>query len=43
MRVVRWLLGSLILLFNRLFAPRGVKRSVDSQARIDAQTAGLIL
>ena len=43
MRAVRWILGSLILIFNRLFAPRGVKRSVDSQAGIDAQTAGLIL
>jgi len=43
MRIVRWILGSLILLFNRLFAPRGVRRSADLQASIDDQTAGLRL
>jgi glutaredoxin len=43
MAIIRWLLGSLILFFNWLFTPRGVKREADVQAAIDAQTSGLTL
>ena len=43
MKVVRWLLGRIILLLDFIFSPRGVKRSVEEQARIDAKTAGLTL
>ena len=43
MAIIRWLLGSLILFFNWLFTPRGVKRETEAQAAIDEQTSGLIL
>jgi len=43
MRIIRQLLGSLILFFDRLFSPRGMVRDADSQARIDQQTGKLAL
>jgi glutaredoxin len=43
MRIIRLILGKLILLFNWVFTPRGVTRDAASQANIDAQTAGLKL
>ncbi|MEH6582472.1 MAG: glutaredoxin domain-containing protein [Halioglobus sp.] len=43
MAIIRWLLGSLILFFNWVFAPRGVKRDADIQARINEQTHSLTL
>ena len=43
MRIIRLLLGSLILFFNWVFTPRGVKRDPGAQAGIDQKTAGLKL
>ena len=43
MAQIRWALGSLILFFNWLFTPSGVKRKAGEQASIDAQTLGLVL
>lgn len=43
MRVIRWLLGRLILLIDFLTTPRGVKRPADEQAELDQQTASLAL
>lgn len=43
MRIIRWLLGSLILFFDWAFTPRGIKRDADAQAAIDAQSADLAL
>jgi glutaredoxin len=43
MAIIRWLLGSLILFFNWLFTPRGIKRDPKLQAQIDLQTTGLKL
>lgn len=43
MSIIRWLLGSLILFFNWVFAPRGIVRDSDAQAQIDAQTQKLSL
>jgi glutaredoxin len=43
MPIIRWLLGSLILFFNWLFTPRGIKRDPELQAQIDLQTTGLKL
>jgi glutaredoxin len=43
MAIIRWILGSLILTFNWLFTPSGVKRSADAQAAIDEQTTKLAL
>lgn len=43
MKAVRWLLGRIILFLDFIFTPRGVKRSVEEQALVDAKTAGLTL
>ncbi len=43
MAVIRWVLGRLILLFDWVFTPRGVKRSAEDQRIIDQQTASLAL
>ena len=43
MAIIRWILGSLILSFNWLFTPRGLKRSPEAQAAIDEQTTKLAL
>jgi glutaredoxin len=43
MKVVRWLLGRIILLVNALTLPKPLLRSADDQALVDAQTADLTL
>ena len=43
MSIIRWLIGSLILFFDWLFTPRGVKRDPAEQNQIDQQTAKLSL
>lgn len=43
MAIIRWILGSLILLINWLTTPRGVKRSTSAQAAVDSQTGELAL
>lgn len=43
MQVVRWFLGTLILFFDKLFTPSGIKREASIQADIDKQTAFLSL
>ncbi|MFL0800449.1 MAG: glutathione S-transferase N-terminal domain-containing protein [Agarilytica sp.] len=43
MFVVRWLLGKIILLLDWVFTPKGIERSADGQAQVDAQTAKLAL
>lgn len=43
MTIIRWILGSLILLFNWLVPPRGVNREAAAQATIDSQTTNLTL
>ena len=43
MAIIRWILGSLILFFNWVFTPRGIKRDPDEQAVINKQTAKLTL
>jgi glutaredoxin len=43
MAIIRLILGKLILLFNSLFTPRGIKRDPELQAQIDQQTASLKL
>ncbi len=43
MRIIRLILGKLILLFNWLFSPRSIQRDPEIQADIDAQTASLTL
>jgi len=43
MGVIRWVLGSLILFFDWVFTPKGIKREADAQSEIDRQTAGLSL
>ena len=43
MQIIRWVLGRLILLFDWIFTPKGIKRDAELQAKIDQQTAGLSL
>ena len=43
MRIIRLILGKLILFFNWVFSPRVTQRDPEIQARIDAQTASLRL
>ncbi|MEY8204484.1 MAG: glutathione S-transferase N-terminal domain-containing protein [Bermanella sp.] len=43
MKAVRAILGTLILFFDWLFTPRGIKRNAQQQASIDNQTASLAL
>ncbi len=43
MLIVRAILGALILFFDWIFTPRGLKRDAGEQANIDGQTANLAL
>lgn len=43
MQIIRWILGSLILTFDWLFTPRGIKRTLEAQAFVDKQTKNLTL
>jgi glutaredoxin len=41
LRMVRWVLGRVILALDRLFQPRLPERSPEAQARVDSLTRGL--
>ena len=43
MSVIHSIIGSLILFFDWLFTPKGIKRDTDEQASIDSKTASLSL
>jgi glutaredoxin len=43
MRIIRGVLGALILFFDWVFTPKGIKREAEAQKAIDEQTAGLTL
>ena len=43
MKFVRWLLGRIILFFDFITTPRGVKRDAQLQAEIDTKTQNLSL
>ena len=43
MRVIHWILGSLILFFNWVFTPKSIRRDATLQQTIDTQTAKLTL
>jgi glutaredoxin len=43
MQIIRWILGSLILTFDWLFTPKGIKRSREAQAAVNEQTKDLTL
>lgn len=43
MALIRWILGRLILFFDFITTPRGIKRSAEQQAQIDTQTRLLAL
>ena len=43
MQVIRFILGKLILLLNRVFTPRSVQRDPQSQAQVDSDVAQLTL
>jgi len=43
LKIIRMILGSLILFFDWLFTPKGVKRDAMSQQKIDEKTANYTL
>ncbi len=43
MKVIRWILGRIILLLDFVFSPRGVKRTAEDQQAVDQQSAQLAL
>lgn len=43
MKIIRWILGKIILLIEALFARKGVQRPLETQAKVDQQTARLAL
>ena len=43
MALIRWLLGRITLTVDLLTRPRGLQRSDEAQARVDAETASLAL
>ncbi|KYN85415.1 NrdH-redoxin [Vibrio cidicii] len=43
MRFIRWFLGKLILLANAIFVPKGIQRSPEAQAVVDAKAKSLSL
>ena len=43
MKIIRWIVGGLILFFDWLFTPRGIKRNPDEQTEVSKAAAGLTL
>ena len=43
MFIIRGVLGALILFFDWVFTPKGIKRKPELQSKIDAETAALAL
>ena len=43
MKIIRWLLGRLILTLNFIFAPKKRKRTLEQQQTVDQETQGLQL
>lgn len=43
MKLIRWILGKIILSLDSLFSPRPLERSAEEQARLDRATHGLSL
>ncbi|WP_027856444.1 glutaredoxin family protein [Marinobacterium jannaschii] len=43
MKLLRWVIGRIILLLNFIFSPRAVKREETEQARINERTRSLAL
>ncbi|HEY7866292.1 MAG TPA: glutathione S-transferase N-terminal domain-containing protein [Psychromonas sp.] len=43
MFIIRWVLGRIILLLNFIFTPKKLKRDIQEQSKIDAQTQNMQL
>ncbi|MDQ7076176.1 MAG: glutathione S-transferase N-terminal domain-containing protein [Gammaproteobacteria bacterium] len=43
MKIIRWVLGRIILLLNFIFSPKKAKHDAQQQARLDAECASLAL
>ena len=43
LRFIRWVLGGIILFFDRAFAPKSVTRSSQEQAKLDQMTSNFAL
>jgi len=43
MKIIRWLLGRIILILNLVFSPKKIKREIAQQEKIDQETKSLQL
>jgi glutaredoxin len=43
MKLIRWIVGSLILFFDHIFSPKGVKRNPGELAALEAKLNGLAI
>lgn len=43
MKVIRWILGRLILTLNVIFTPRSMQRGAETQKQVDQQTTAMAL
>jgi glutaredoxin len=43
MKIIRWFLGALILVLDRVFSPKGVERTHADQAALEVRLAGIDL
>lgn len=43
MKIIRWILGRFVLVYNALFAPSSAERNTEDQAALDALTSDLTL
>jgi len=43
MKLIRWVLGKVILFLDRVFTPTAMQRSAQDQAKIDARTSSLMI
>lgn len=43
MKVIRWILGRLILTLNVIFTPRSMQRDTEAQQQVDQQTTAMAL
>ncbi|OAN18079.1 glutaredoxin [Photobacterium jeanii] len=43
MKVIRWVLGRIILVINAVFSPKGLQRDADKQQEVDSQVEKLKL
>jgi glutaredoxin len=43
LKFIRWFLGTIIVFFDRAFAPKAIQRSLDAQAKADELVRNMVL